>query len=295
MFFAGLRHLDRTRGAGWLDCPKCHEHATQDVIDDMTFLQLLFYRFAPLGRHRVLVCRRCGYRRPATAEELKHLQTAGQPVRRAVMAPIGVLGIALVVAVVLGVVWVGQQSANALADQHITLTDQSGQQAVPVSFKGPSSWNYDPSTDEPPHIKASDSGGRMYFIIKRVTDGTTLEQILASHYSDEVGINTTGFPEKAPASQHTTVGGQNAIFVRVDYTQGAENDQQEIYVVAHNGVGYVITYVGLGDAAVKTMTGLATEVNKTIKFTAATETPPPATSPSPSPSASPSPSPSPSH
>jgi len=261
----------------------------------MTFLQVLFYRFSPVRRHRVLVCRRCGYRRPATSEEMKHLQTAGAPIHRAVMAPIGLLGIGVVVGLVLGVVWVGQQSANALADQHISLTDQSGQQAVPVSFKGPSAWNYDPSTDEPPHIKSSDSGGRMYFIIKRVTDGSTLEQILALHFSDEVGINTTGFPEKAPASQHTSVGGQNGIFVRVNYVQGAENDQQQIYVVAHNGVGYVITYVALGDAAVKTMTDLATEVNKSIKFTNPSETPAPATSPSPSPSASASASPSPSH
>jgi hypothetical protein len=295
MFFAGLRHLDRTRGVGWLDCPNCHEHAAQDVIDDMTFAQLLFYRFSPVKRRRVLVCRRCGYRRPATAAETSHLQTAGAPVRRALMAPVGLLGIALVVGIVAGIVWVGQQSANALADQHIALTDQSGQQAVPVSFKGPSSWNYDPSTDEPPHIKASDSGGRMYFIIKRVTDGSSLEQILAAHYSDEVGLNTTGFPEKAPASQHTAVGGQNAVFVKVDYIQGAEKDQQQIFVVAHNGVGYVVTYVALGDAAVKIMTDLATEVNKTIKFTNPSETPPPAASPSPSPSASASASPSPSH
>jgi hypothetical protein len=280
MFIAGLRHLDRTRGTGWLDCPNCHEHAAQDVVDDMTFLQLLFYRFSPVRRKRMLVCRKCGYRRPATPEETRHLETAGAPVHRAVMAPVGLFGLGLVAAIIGLIAWVGQSSANALAEEHITLTTQSGQ-SLPVNFSGPSAWNYDPSTDPVPAMKVSDSGGRMYFVIKRVTDGTTLEQLLAAHYSDEVGLTTTGFPETPPAPKPATVGGQNAIVVTVDYTQGAEKDQQQIFVTAHNGVGYVITYVALGDAAVTTMTTLAQEVNKSISFTAAKETPPPAQSPSP--------------
>jgi hypothetical protein len=142
-------------------------------------------------------------------------------------------------------------------------------------------------------MKVSDSGGRMYFVIKRVTDGSTLEALLSAHFSDEVGITTTGFPDKPPTPQKATVGGQSAIVARVNYSQGAENDQQQIYVTAHNGVGYVITYVALGDDAIKVMADLATEVNKSIKFTAGSETPPPATSPSPgaSPSAAPSASP----
>jgi hypothetical protein len=290
MFFAGLRHLDRTRGTGWLDCPNCKEHAAQDVVDDMTFLQLLFYRFAPVGKRRYLVCRRCGYRRIATPGELEHLQTAGTPIHRAVMAPVGLLGLVLVAAIIGAVAWVGQSSANALAAEKINLIDQTGQ-AVPVTFQGPSAWNYDPSTDPVPSMKVSDSGGRMYFVIKRVTDGNTLEALLAAHFSDEVGITTTGFPDKPPAPQKATVGGQTAIVARVNYSQGAENDQQQIYVTAHNGVGYVITYVALGDDAIKVMSDLATEVNKSLKFTAGSETPPPATSPSPgaSPSASASP------
>ncbi|GAC1570362.1 MAG: hypothetical protein NVS3B18_02440 [Candidatus Dormibacteria bacterium] len=82
-FVAGVRHLDRLRGTGWLDCPNCHEHAAQDVVDDMGFAALTFYRFSPVSRTRYLVCRRCNFRRKATAEELGRLDTAGQPIRRA--------------------------------------------------------------------------------------------------------------------------------------------------------------------------------------------------------------------
>ncbi|HXA29172.1 MAG TPA: hypothetical protein VN193_10555 [Candidatus Angelobacter sp.] len=288
MFIAGFHHLDRTRGTGWLDCPNCHEHAAQDVIDDMTFLQLLFYRFSPVRRKRMLVCRKCGFRRPATNEEMRHLETAGAPVHRAVMAPIGVLGLGFVAVIIGLIAWVGQSSANALADARISLIQESGQ-AVPVNFQGPSAWNYDPSTDPVPSMKVSDSGGRMYFVIKRVTDASTLEDLLTAHFNDEVGLTTTGFPSQPPAAKQAKVGGQNAIVVVVDYSQGAEKDQQQIFITAHNGVGYVITYVALGDAAIKTMTDMAVQVNKSIQWTAATETPPPAQSPSPGASPSPSP------
>src|ERR1700737_682653 len=83
MFFAGIRHSDRVRGAGWLDCPNCHEHAAQDVVDEMSFVALLFYRFFPVRRRRVLVCRKCGYRRPATSDQMASLETSGKPIHRA--------------------------------------------------------------------------------------------------------------------------------------------------------------------------------------------------------------------
>lgn len=293
MFTAGLNHLDRTRGTGWLDCPNCNEHAAQDVVDDMTFVQLFFYRFGAVGRQRLLVCRRCGFRRPATAEELRKLETGGEPIHRAVMVPMGVVGLAIVGGLIGLVFWIGQSSANALADEKITLIQQSGQ-AVPVTFDGPSSWNYDPQTDPVPSMRVSDSGGRMYFVIKRVTDGSTLEALLQSHFNDEVGLTTTGFPTKPPSPKQTTVGGANAIDVVIKYNTGAENDEQLIYVTAHNGVGYVITYVALGDEAIKTMTEMAVEVNKSLKFTNAAETPPPST-PGASPSGSAAASPSPTH
>lgn len=294
MFIAGLRHHDRVRGTGWLDCPNCHEHAAQDVVDDMTFVQIWFYRFAPVVRKRMLVCRRCGFRRPITAEESRKLETSGQPIGRALMIPSGLLGLAVVAGLVGLVVWVSQSSANALADEKITLIQESGQ-SLPVTFDGPSAWNYDPETDPVPSMRVSDSGGRMYFVIKRVTDGDTLEALLGSHFDDEVGIRTTGFPDKPPNPDQAAVGGHNAIKSVITYFTGAERDQQQIFVTAHNGVGYVIIYVALGEDAIKTMTDVAQQVNKSVKFTAGNETPPPATSPSPGESPSASASPSPSH
>jgi hypothetical protein len=290
MLIAGLRHLDRVRGIGWLDCPNCHEHAAQDVIDDMAFVEALGYRFTPVGRRRVLVCRRCGYRRPATPAEMKHLETGGAPIHRAVMAPIGVLGLG-VIAAVIGVIWlVSQAQSNALANQTIAFVPQNAQ-AFPMTFAGPSAWNYDPQADTQPfYIKGSDSGGRMYFVVRRVLDSTSLEDMLKKHFQDEVGLTTTGFPDKPPAPTQTKVGGLNAISVQIRYTQGAENDEQNIYCFAHNGVGYVISYVALGDDAIKAVRHVAQVVNDSIKFTA-NETPPPAPSESPSPGASGSPSP----
>ena len=294
MFIAGLKHLDRTRGTGWLDCPNCKEHAAQDVVDDMTFVQLFFYRFGAIARKRLLVCRRCGYRRPASGDEMRTLQTGGEPIHRAIMVPSGLIGLAIVGGLAGLVAWIADSSANALAEEKINLIKQSGQ-AVPVTFDGPSAWNYDPQTDPVPSMRVSDSGGRMYFVIKRVTDGHTLEALLESHFNDEVGITTTGFPEKAPSPKQTTVGGTNAIYVIIKYNTGAENDEQMIYVTAHNGVGYVLTYVALGDDAIKTMTDISAAVNKSVKFTNGSETPPPSPSPSPGESPSASASPSPSH
>jgi hypothetical protein len=285
MWIAGLRHLDRVRGSGWLDCPNCHEHAAQDVIDDMTFVEAIGYRFAPVARQRVLVCRRCNYRRAMTAEEMQNLETGGARIHRAVMAPIGVAGLALIAAIVGAIYLVSKNEAVALGNQEISFVEQNAQ-VFPMTFDGPSAWNYDPEKDsDPPYIKASDSGGRMYFVIRRVTDSRSLEDMLKNHFNDEVGITTTGFPDKPPPADKATVGGLNAISVRIHYNQGAENDEQNIYCFAHDGVGYVITYVALGDDAIKTMHGVADKVDASLKFTAQ-ETPPPAPSESPSPSGS---------
>jgi len=292
MLIAGIRHKDRVRGTGWLDCPNCHEHAAQDVIDDMTFVEALGYRFTPIRRRRVLVCRRCSFRRPMTAEEMRSLETGGTPIHRAVMAPIGIIGLALLGGLVGLVYMISQSQSSALANQNeIHYTSQNAQ-VFPATFDGPSAWNFDPEADQdPPYLKMSDSGGRMLFVIERVTDGTSLQDIMANHFDDQVGLNTTGFPEKPPPSEKTKIGGQDAIWVRAKYNQGAENDEQDIYVLMHNGVGYVITYVALGDDAIKIMRDVTEHVNTTLKFTQA-ETPPPAPSPSPgeSPSASASPS-----
>jgi hypothetical protein len=285
MVIPGLRHIDRVRGSGWLDCPNCHEHAAQDVIDDMTFVEALGYRFTPVARRRDLLCRRCSYRRPANSEEMSHLETGGGRIGRAVMAPIGVVGLAVIAAIVGLIYLVSKSESSALANQHIDFVTQQAQ-VFPATFDGPSAWNYDPENDaDPVYIKASDSGGRMYFVIRRIIDARSLEEILQNHFNDEVGITTTGFPDKPPQPESTKVGGFNALSVRIHYTQGAENDEQNIYVFAHDGVGYMITYVALGDDAVKVMREVATKVNDSVKFTQ-NETPAPLPSPSPSPSAS---------
>lgn len=289
MLIAGLRHIDRVRGTGWLDCPNCHEHAAQDVIDDMTFVEVIGYRLSPLARRRALLCRRCGYRRAMTPEEMGRLETGGAPIHRAVMAPVGIIGIGIVGGIIGGVYAISQASSNAAANAEvIQYTPQSGQRAFPASFLGPSSWNYDPEGDQdPPYVKMSDSGGRMYFVIRRVIDSATLPDLIKNHFTDEVGLVTTGFPDQPPAPQSTKIAGLEASWVRVHYNQGAENDEQDIYAFAHDGVGYVITYVALGDDAIKTMRTVAQRVDSSFKFTA-TETPPPATpTPTPSESATP--------
>src|SRR5437870_8232873 len=84
----GITRSDRVRGSGWLDCPNCHEHAAQDVVDEMRFLSV-FYRFTPVWRSRYLACRRCGFRRRASAEEMSSLETSGRPIRRAWLVPVG--------------------------------------------------------------------------------------------------------------------------------------------------------------------------------------------------------------
>lgn len=290
MLIVGIRHKDRVRGTGWLDCPNCHEHAAQDVIDDMTFVEALGYRFTPIQRKRVLNCRRCGYRRGTTAEEMRNLETGGAPIHRAVMAPVGIIGLAIIGGII-GLVYMISQSQNsALANANEIHYTQQNAQVFPATFDGPSAWNFDPEADQdPPYLKMSDSGGRMLFVIERVTDGTSLQDTLEKHFNDQVGLNTTGFPDKPPEPKNTKIAGQQAIWVRASYNQGAEKDEQDIYVFMHNGVGYVITYVGLGDDAITIMRSVAEHVNGTLKFSQA-ETPPPAPSPSPgtSPSASPS-------
>src|ERR1035437_9397287 len=89
LFIVGLKRLERARGSGWLDCPNCHEHALQDVVDTMRFASIAFYRLGPVERTRFLICRRCGYRREASAAELGSLETMGRPLRRAWLVPIG--------------------------------------------------------------------------------------------------------------------------------------------------------------------------------------------------------------
>src|SRR5438105_10398023 len=171
MFFAGIRSSDRVRGTGWLDCPNCHEHASQDVVDEMSFLALLSYRFTPIRRRRMLVCRKCGYRRLATPEEMQRLETRGERVGRAWLVPFGVVPF---VAVALIVLLIGSGSSSALA-QKLAFRTQSAQPVAPIQFQGPAAWNYNPDdTSDPPKYTVVDPGQRTEFIFHRIATGGSL-------------------------------------------------------------------------------------------------------------------------
>src|SRR5258708_12380655 len=94
---------------------------------------------------------------------MARLETGGGAIRRALMLPLGVLGIAAVAGLG-GLVWyVSQSSANALANTAIQFTDQTAQ-VFPVSFRGPSAWNYNPSGDtDPPYMNVSHAARPIYF------------------------------------------------------------------------------------------------------------------------------------
>ena len=291
MFFAGIRSSDRIRGMGWLDCPNCHEHAAQDVVDEMSFLALLFYRFTPVRRRRVLACSRCGYRRWATRDELKRLETRGQPIRRAWLVPFGLIPF---VAIALIAVLVGASSGSALA-QKLSFRTQSAQPIAPIQFDGPAAWNYNPDdTSDPPKYTVADPGGRTEIIFHRIATGGSLPALLGDNWKDEVGILSTGYPSAPCKTVNATVAGLRAVKTVAQYQQSGEASRQLLFVFSHDGVGYVLTYVALGNDAIKDLDDLAKTVNDSIKFTAK-EKPSPSPSPSgsesaASPGASPSPS-----
>ena len=291
MFIAGIRHLDRVRGSGWLDCPNCHEHALQDVIDDMRFLEVLRYRITPAGRRRDLLCRRCGYRRLASQQELSALQTGGKPIRSAWMVPLGGLGIAVVAGLALLVAHVGA-STGAEVIQNLTFTEHTGMNVAPVKFLSPNQWNYDASTDsDPPTLRVADINGNEYFALRRLSDpNPTLNDIAVNHFADEQGINSLGFPTQPPCAKATAVAGQKAELLSIRYTSHGVDSEQRFYAFIHDGVGYTLTFVASGTDSITKLKDVESEVLKGFKFTAA-ETP---VSPSPGASATPSPAASPS-
>src|ERR1700680_658852 len=92
--------MERERGSGGLDCPNCHEHALQDVVDAMRFLSVGFFRVTPTERTRYLICRRCGFRRGAAPAELAFLETMARPLRRAWFVPFGGLSLVLIAVII---------------------------------------------------------------------------------------------------------------------------------------------------------------------------------------------------
>src|SRR2546421_6075804 len=204
MFFAGIRTSDRVRGTGWLDCPNCREHAAQDVVDEMSFAAVLFYRFLPVRRRRVLACSKCRYRRPASREELDRLQTRGERIGHAWLVPFGLLPF---VTVALIVVLVSANSGSALA-QKLAFRTQSAQPIAPIQFQGPAAWNYNPEdTSDPPRYSVADPAGRTSFVFHRIAAGGSLMSLLEDNWKDEVGLTSTGFPSAPCKAGNATVAG----------------------------------------------------------------------------------------
>lgn len=281
VFVAGIRRLDRTRGSGWLVCPNCGEHAVQDVVDEMRFLALFFYRFTPVGRRRVLVCNRCGYRRPATTEELARLQTGGRPIGRAWLLPIGLSPFVAVGVLLL----VASATARTSAPESTSYTSHSASPIAPLTFDGPSTWQYNAeATADPPAFLAEDPGARTTVRIERITPAGSLVALLADHWADEVNINATGFPEVPCPTRTVTVAGQKALRSAADFQSEGEAVRQVVFVLEHEGVGYVVIFVAHGKDAINALPTIVDRMISSFRFTG----PEPSASPSPSPEESPS-------
>ena len=286
MFVAGIRTIDRVRGGGWLDCPNCHEHASQDVVDEMRFLALLGYRFTPVGRKRVLVCRRCGYRRPAEPE-MPDLNTGGRRIQRAWLVPIGLLPFVAAAAATLVVV---TRHPPRIEDV-LSFTRDTAQPVAPMSLRRPLAWNASPQTDSPPpSYTVSDPTQRMVITLRRITDSESLAQLLANHYMDDNGINDSGVPATAPEATTVKIAGASGLMIKFMYTSTGEPAQTTFYAFFHDGIGYTLSYVAHGQAQFDTLSAVADTVNASLSFTG-TETPAPCPSATPSPSPSPSTSP----
>jgi hypothetical protein len=282
LFLAGVRTLDRVRGGGWLDCPTCGEHAAQDVVDEMRFLALLGYRFTPVARRRVLVCRRCGFRRAATAEELGGLHTGGRRIQRAWLVPIGLLPFLVVGLTTL--VLVSRHPPRI--EDILTFGPDTAQPVAPVSLRRPLSWNASPNSDAtPPDYTVTDPTQRMAIRLRRITDSTTVAGLITQHLTDDNGINDLGVPDTPPEATRTKVAGEDTLTLHFDYTSTGEDARTTLYAFFHDGVGYTLTYVAKGKSQFGILDQVADTVNGSLVFTAG-ETPAPC--PSPSPSSSPS-------
>jgi hypothetical protein len=289
MFFAGIRHSDRVRGAGWLDCPNCHEHAAQDVVDEMSFVALLFYRFFPVRRRRVLVCRKCGFRRPATRDQMAGLETSGKPIHRAWLAPIGMSP--FIVAAVIAVI-VSNASGNA-AVVGLSFVQESTVPVAPITFDGPAGWNYNGDNEvDPPQFNVSDPGGRTKLVFRRIVAGGATSDILTAHWKDETGLSSAAYPPTPCPVTEVKIADVTAIRSAATFEQTGDKARSVIFVLVHDKIGYTITYVAFGAGAITDLDPLISRVNSSIKFGAEpkvspTPTPLPSESPTPAASASP--------
>lgn len=285
---------DRVRGTGWLDCPNCHEHASQDVVDQMTFAAVLTYRLTPILRRRVLVCRKCGFRRAATAGEMRSLETAGKPIRRAWLFPIGVLPVAVVLLITLTVA-----NHKTLADTGETFASVDARPAANVVFLLPVEYNRETDIDSSPDLftyTATDPAGRLTIKIRHFKTRLTIDELLG-HFADDTGINSLDVPAKTPAASPSKVADLDAQKLTYQYKESGDTVEVTMFAFFHDGVGYTITFRAAGTDTIKSYPDIESHVISSLTFPPGSqETAPPPTpgaSPSPAPTPSPSPSPSP--
>ena len=297
MFIAGIRKFDRVRGEGWLDCPNCHEHAAQDVVDEMRFAALSFYRLTPIARRRVLRCRRCGYRRPATVEELSKLSTAGRRVSRAWLAPVG-LSPFIAAAIIVGVVALRGSSEAASGPTYTTV---SASPIAPISLQIPAGYNHSAvpaeSASSPGLYTAS--SGTFTMRLRRYPLATAPADTLKEHFNEDVGILSGDFPTKPPDPAPLKVAGQDGLRTTIKYLEQGANAVLDLYAFNHDGVSYMVSFLYVGAQGTAEAEATQPVIVQSLTFTGSeTPAPTPSESPgaaTPSATAAASPSPSPSH
>lgn len=274
MFIVGLKRLERARGSGWLDCPNCHEHALQDVLDTMRFASIAFYRLGPVERTRFLICRRCGFRREASAAELGSLETMGRPLRRAWLVPIGGLSLVVIAAVVyFG--FAAPSGSSSVAG--ITFTTINAGHLLPAALDVPQDWNatfFTKADDQPPPRLevTTTSTGLEKIVLAKFTDSSRLSDLVVTHFADQTSIQSTLFPAVPPKATCTKVGGVPSAEVKVPFLNSGAKSEIIMYAFIHGGLGYTLTFVASGTDNVTTMEQIAQKTAGSFKFVASTST-----------------------
>ena len=247
MFIAGIRKLDRVRGDGWLDCPNCGEHATQDVVDQMRFAGILFYRFAPVARRRILICKRCNFRRTASGEEMGRLRTVGRGIARAWLVPIGLLPFA-----VIGILILALAARSATSDSGISFADFKLDPIAPATLKLPTGYNHSAIPDDSggPVYVAGDATGVIIIRLRHYLVNDKPENVLADNFSQDVGINAGDFPTTPPKSEKHSIAGVDGIKAQVNYSSSGQQAVISYYAFNKDGNSYILSFQQLGSAGV---------------------------------------------
>jgi hypothetical protein len=306
LFIVGLKRMERARGSGWLDCPNCHEHALQDVVDAMRFASVGFFRLTPVERKRFLICRRCGFRREASDAEIENLETMGRPLHRAWFVPFGGLSLVILAALVYYGFAAPSGGANVLG---ITFTNLNVSALLPATLDIPQNWNASfftkPDDQPPPRLEVTTtSTGLEKIVLAKFTDSATLSDAILNHFADQESLETAGFPSNPPAANCTQMGKLPAAYVKIGYAIAGDKAEAIMYAFIKNGLAYTLTFVASGADNITLMEGIAKHAASSFKFLAAASasssagasaTPSPSPSPSPAPAPAPGVSPSPAY